>query len=622
MFLALIFSHLWGVAELTAFSLFTRTIRLRTILASLAAGFFGCSLLAIAFQFGWTRAAARLTGAALNSIVALDSYTLGPLSEEFLKLLPLMLLFALLPGLRRQWTITDCILIGAATGSGFGLAEHIFALSGLVGRALPVSGGWVVPIGLFGTTVSSLKASLFSWLPAGLQNGLLQQPGGEYNLHLEWSALGGLAAGLAFLRGGKTYRRVAAAIVVYVVGDHAAFNYTVLGAHGVGAAVARAFGSLRNDLYLMPVAALMVAWWLDRQQNSTGGNQSLPEILVLRRQIERFAATARQVQLWQIAFVGGFVSNWLRQPRNAMVLLLVLPSILWVGFGGFPQMAWVQSFLASKPVWIAVRLLSVVGLARMGWQLAKGFALWRGSATSLLADGAAMSALRLFSGSGAFVSGAFNLFAAMGGLPATAHVLRNFHVLEAASGATLMGSLATSIAALPFIQQTKEALSAGVGLAVRSVSQEMGATAIANDVTEQVQGSAKTAFTNTAGRLSDALGLADFASDAKVLGPISSKVGTLGIASTALDGVHEVLSHPIDAENILADTASLEAKLAAGGVVPPLVLVPGALEAAGEVGRSLVEDAAEELPKDWKSIQDLAALASGTPAGTPVPKNK
>ena len=83
------------MAELTAFSLFTRTIRLRTILASLAAGFFGCSLLAIAFQFGWTRAAARLTGAALNSMVALDSYTLGPLSEEILKLLPLMLLFAL-----------------------------------------------------------------------------------------------------------------------------------------------------------------------------------------------------------------------------------------------------------------------------------------------------------------------------------------------------------------------------------------------------------------------------------------------------------------------------------------------------------------------------------------------
>ena len=82
MFLALIFSHLWGVVELAALAQFTRTIRLRTILASLAAGFYGCSLLAIAFQFGWTRAAAGLTGATLNSIVALDSYTLGPLSEE------------------------------------------------------------------------------------------------------------------------------------------------------------------------------------------------------------------------------------------------------------------------------------------------------------------------------------------------------------------------------------------------------------------------------------------------------------------------------------------------------------------------------------------------------------
>jgi hypothetical protein len=619
MFLALIFSHLWGVVELAALAQFTRTIRLRTILASLAAGFYGCSLLAIAFQFGWTRAAAGLTGATLNSIVALDSYTLGPLSEEILKLLPLILILGLFPGLRRQWTLTDCVLIGAATGSGFGLAEHVFALSGLVSRAFPVSGGWVVPIGLFGSTVSSVTASLFSWLPAGLQNEFLRQPGGGYNLHLEWSALGGLAAGLVFLRGATNPRRVAAAIFVYVVGDHAAFNYTVLGAHGIGTAVAGAFNSLRNLLSVMPVAALIVAWRLDCRQSCTG---SARDILALRHQIERFTATVRKVEFRQTEFIGRLVADWLRQPTNAMVLLLILPSLLWVGLGGFPQMAWVQSLLATKAAWIAVRLLAVVGLVWMGWQLANGIASWRQAETGAAADAAAMPTLRLFSGSGAFLSGAFSLLAGMAGLPASAHVLRNFHVLQAAEGATLLGSLATSIAVLPFIQQTKEALSAGGALAFRSLWQESGAATVANDATEQVQGSAKTAFTNTAGRLSDALGLADFASDAKVLGPISSKVGILGIASTALDSVHEVLSHPIDAENILADTASLEAKLAAGGVVPPLVLVPGAMDAAGEVGRSLVEDAAEELPKDWKAIQDLAALASGTPAGTPVPKNK
>ena len=78
-------------------------------------------------------------------------------------------------------------------------------------------------------------------------------------------------------------------------------------------------------------------------------------------------------------------------------------------------MAWVQSFLASKPVWIAVRLLSVVGLARMGWQLAKGFALWRKAETSAATDAAAMPTLRLLSGSGAFLSGASNLLAGMAG---------------------------------------------------------------------------------------------------------------------------------------------------------------------------------------------------------------
>ena len=162
---------------------------------------------------------------------------------------------------------------------------------------------------------------------------------------LEWSALGGLAAGLVFLRGATNPRRVAAAIFVYVVGDHAAFNYTVLGAHGIGTAVAGAFNSLRNLLSVMPVAALIVAWRLDCRQSCTG---SARDILALRHQIERFTATVRKVEFRQTEFIGRLVADWLRQPTNAMVLLLILPSLLWVGLGGFPQMAWVQSLACDQ----------------------------------------------------------------------------------------------------------------------------------------------------------------------------------------------------------------------------------------------------------------------------------
>ena len=57
-------------------------------------------------------------------------------------------------------------------------------------------------------------------------------------------------------------------------------------------------------------------------------------------------------------------------------------------------------------------------------------------------------------------------------------------------------------------------------------------------------------------------GWATSALDMKMLGiPFQQSWKPLGIASTALDGVHEGLSHPLDAENIIADTASVEAKL-------------------------------------------------------------
>ncbi len=63
-----------------------------------------------------------------------------------MKLLPLALLM-LIPAIRRQWSITDCVLIAAATGSGFGLTEHVFRYASYPHTAHAVSGGWMVPPG-------------------------------------------------------------------------------------------------------------------------------------------------------------------------------------------------------------------------------------------------------------------------------------------------------------------------------------------------------------------------------------------------------------------------------------------------------------------------------------------
>jgi len=70
------------------------------------------------------------------------------LIEELVKVMPLVALIVIIPAVRRQWSVADCILIGAATGSGFGLAEDLFRYSGAVNRSMPVNGGWQLAVNL------------------------------------------------------------------------------------------------------------------------------------------------------------------------------------------------------------------------------------------------------------------------------------------------------------------------------------------------------------------------------------------------------------------------------------------------------------------------------------------
>src|SRR5229473_1367428 len=198
MILAIVFAHVWGVLELVALGTLTRTIRARTALAAIAAGLYTCSLSAILLQITWTRPFARLTGIPLFRVTTLASYTLDPFIEELVKVAPLLILIHVIPAVRRQWSTADCILIGASAGSGFGLAENLFRYSGVVSRAISVKGGWELPINLSAPTVPSLTTSLMSWLPNGVATENLfsfssEISPGHYNMHLEWSALAGLA---------------------------------------------------------------------------------------------------------------------------------------------------------------------------------------------------------------------------------------------------------------------------------------------------------------------------------------------------------------------------------------------------------------------------------------------
>jgi RsiW-degrading membrane proteinase PrsW (M82 family) len=508
MMIAMVFAHVWGILELAVLASLTRTIRVRTALAALAAGLYACPLIAILLQTSWTRLAARLTGKYLFEIVGAASYTLDPFIEEFVKVLPLLILIWMIPSVRRQWSTADCVLIGAASGAGFGMAENLFRLSGAMDRVTPVSGGWEI-IQVFSVsspTVPSLTASLTSWLPAGIAGGNVFSSAltpDHFNVHLEWSALAGLAVALIFLVRSKLSRISGIALWLYVGADHAANNLTLSGQTGMLSSLAAPLNSLRHILCLMPAGALLIAWLLDRhrQQASQAPEFALASELsttsrvsgILRSAMSRpprstlwvgsfvrmrraFASdsacqperakTLRQVVLNLRDRIDRLVSGLepsvavdrtklrsaysiIRQPKVVMWLLLILPSVAWLVTGGFSQASWLQSAIKTSLGWTLVRVTSVFGLTWMGFQLLRGRRTLSHVRATLFADGAAGASLHLASGGGAFLLGIYTLILAITAGP-SGRLISNFHVLEAVASAQLIGTQLAALAALAF----------------------------------------------------------------------------------------------------------------------------------------------------------------------------
>src|SRR5262245_6366562 len=107
-------------------------------------------------------------------------------------------------------------------------------------------------------TVPSLSTTVSSWLPPGvLPTELLTLSLNDYpaiNVHLAWSAVGGLAVGLMWLRRDRMSRIAGAILLMYVAIDHALNN----------AYISKGFPLMRNALAVMPILALGIAWWFDR----------------------------------------------------------------------------------------------------------------------------------------------------------------------------------------------------------------------------------------------------------------------------------------------------------------------------------------------------------------------
>lgn len=473
MLVAIVFAQMWGVLQLTALGSLARTARLRTILLAVAAGLYFCAPLATLVSLAWIQALAFITGTPVYDVQRITSYTIGPPVEELVKTLPILLLL-LVPVVRRQWSITDCVLIGAATGAGFGLAEDVYRYGAAATQAHRIDEGWSLGTSLALPFVPSIWTSITSWLPAGAASSDHYFPGEPgfpwLNLHLVWSALGGFAIRIIILGQGSRTRILGLALLLFVSADHAAWNAGIAGGW-VGDYLTPPFTAMRVMLPYLPVVALVAAWLIDRTRWQTGSVLE-PALAAERQHHPRLTGTAAAALTrlpWSLMWVWEFVlirrayhSPLAREPepghlhaglvnlrdgidrigassssspllpaiwapkallhrvtRPPVVLWMVLlaPSLLWFGLGGWPPTAGLQERMMG-PAWVVVRILSVASIVWLSLQVMVGWRIWPRVLKLPLADAAAGVALRLACGVGAIAFGGYAIWRGGAGMPA------------------------------------------------------------------------------------------------------------------------------------------------------------------------------------------------------------
>jgi hypothetical protein len=490
MLVAIVFFNVWGVLQLVALGSFARTVRVRTVLAGIVVGLFFCAPFAAVLEHTWAAAIAVLTGSPLEAVIAVTGYTVDPPIEEIIRVLPLAFLL-LVPVIRRQLSVTDCVLIGAAAGAGFGLAEDLYRFGTAPQYATAVPGGWVAPFqspilesASQRVFIPSIATALSGWLPDmggfrlfGLSSFMLP------NLLLIWSSLAGLAVGLWLRLEGPARWIAAAALFAYASSAHAAHNADVTFGHQL--LVTAPFRALSVLQPLMPIAALAIAWWIDRHRQGDVAVEHLlaaeqhasPRALgtwraVVARMpesifwVERFVRVRRaynterllggaeaenlraaisdvrneiDCQLrrpgsWRASAWAWAEQAWrkLRQPATIVWIVLTLPATLWFVVGGWPATAGVQRLLSDGAAWWLVVGLTVVAQAWMALGMLFMLRSWHRLLHLPVGDPGAALVLGFVGGTGALGFGAFGISRASA--PVTAGVA---HVRDALESLTL-----------------------------------------------------------------------------------------------------------------------------------------------------------------------------------------
>jgi len=437
-----------------------------------------------ALQVALTKIVASSMGMSVPEVMHIAGYTLDPFIEELAKALPLSLLL-MVPLFRRQWSFTDCVLIAAATGAGFGLAEDLYRFGGSADHAQSIAGGWALVFSGDYLLVPGIGHIMTSWLPHGVGG---SHDAARLNEHLIWSAVAGLAVGLTVLARTTAARLTALGLFVCISLDHAARNMSEIGDSWL-AYLSWPLRALAHVRALMPLAALGAAWWLDQQRQGTrvafgplleaeqsgssrmrgtlaaavsrlpwsliavdrfvrmrraastehGAAQTVPlnEMLVNERdRVDRELATWRPMMpaLWPPGWSARALRATLRRPSVVLWLVIMTPSVLYFVVGGWPQTAGLQAFMLQPLVAKVLFPISVLAQAWISWRTIVG--LRARSRTLSIGDDAALVGLRAACGVGAVSLGVFSLLRMLGGLAPGASLLASFHAQSAADRLT------------------------------------------------------------------------------------------------------------------------------------------------------------------------------------------
>jgi len=446
MVLAIIFAHVWGAIELTVLGSFARTVRLRTVLLALAAGLYACVPIALLLQYVWTYLFASVTGDSQYDLVKTAGYTVDPFLEEVVKLFPVLALLRI-ASIRRQWSLTDCILVAGAAGAGFGLAEDIFRFGSAAAKANAIDSGWTLATGISLPYVPGFLTTLTSWLPPGsASTSALGTDFPWLNFHLVWSALGGLAVGLICLDR-RLASRIAGVVIMLGIGlDHAAVNGATAYDSWVYETLVPPFTALRAWLWWMPAVALALAWWLDRTRQravdtdlrlaaeseasprfvgtlraamhqpprspfsvfefvrlrrayytakqSGDGDDLLEDLADRRDRLDDALQGSGDPALPSLQETWAALIRSLRSPATILTLGAVSPAVLWFGVGGWPQTASLQTTMATGIWWMLVRLASFGVLVLLVWRVITQLGRWPQAMRLVSGDDAASFGLR------------------------------------------------------------------------------------------------------------------------------------------------------------------------------------------------------------------------------------